>query len=153
MEVLVDDKTGMTSGLGTKMETRYAMLPARDGSKSPNEDADAAASSDEYITVPETVEHQEQVVRNCIKEANGTTFLEEQQIKELYLILRSMNLPSDIYLKLLVQDGFDNPQAFTLIEEHDLERIGITKRGHRRKIMHYVETNRPKFFRAIFGTC
>lgn len=51
-------------------------------------------------------------------------------------LTNAVGLPQ--YLGLFVAEGFDNMESVQTLSEFDLHHIGITKRGHRNKIMVYV---------------
>lgn len=50
---------------------------------------------------------------------------------------QQMHLPEE-YVELLVQDGFDDLNTIKLVSEVDLQELGITKTGHRKKILHWA---------------
>jgi len=65
--------------------------------------------------------------------------LKEQKEKtdEIREWIQQMHLP-DEYVEALVADGFDDLNTIKLISEADLQDLGITKTGHRKKILHWA---------------
>lgn len=72
-------------------------------------------------------------------------YLVESDLHEICDWLASLKLPAQDYLEPLVLEGFDNMHTIRLLQEEDLiKHVGITKTGHRKKIMHWVLRNRPE---------
>ncbi|ELR19372.1 SAM domain (Sterile alpha motif) domain containing protein [Acanthamoeba castellanii str. Neff] len=60
--------------------------------------------------------------------------------KKIKAWLNELNLPAE-YLRLFQQDGFDDMNTIQLITEEELADIGISKTGHRKRIMRWVKQN------------
>jgi len=77
--------------------------------------------------------------------ANGAEYLVESDLHEICDWLAALKLPAQDYLENLAMEGFDNIGTIRLLQEEDLiKHVGITKTGHRKKIMQWVHYNRPE---------
>lgn len=72
-------------------------------------------------------------------------YLVESDLHEICDWLVLLKLPPQEYLEPLVLEGYDNMHTIRLLQEEDLiKHVGVSKTGHRKKIMHWVLRNRPE---------
>lgn len=88
---------------------------------------------------------------NWLKEESGLYYLDAEALDVLQKWLHDLRLPVEEYLKLFISQGFDNLQTIALLKEDDIAQIGITKIGHRKKIMFWAQNHRPPHYEELMN--
>ena len=86
-----------------------------------------------------------------LKEETGLYYLDEDALDVLQKWLIELRLPVDEYLKMFLSQGFDNLQTIALLKEEDIAEIGVTKIGHRKKIMFWAQNHRPPHWQELMA--